>query len=144
MGHYVTARYYVGRHPALFYPGPPVIMVSLFWARWGQFIRMKSPPQHRSALLTLEPAGSPIAGFCEPPSDDLLPSRLPRRFPCPRIWISSYFATLLLQLLAMSFRSRTVRDDAPDTPNQVVNSRLVLAVSVTVLNCSSIRTQTSW
>jgi len=59
MGHYVTARYY-GMDVTLpyFIPAPPP-----FLGTFGAIIRMKSPPQHRRALLHIGAAG-PIAGFC--------------------------------------------------------------------------------
>jgi membrane-associated protease RseP (regulator of RpoE activity) len=64
MGHYVTARYY-GMDVTLpyFLPGPPSIMGMPFLGTFGAVIRMKSPPQHRRALLHVGAAG-PIAGFC--------------------------------------------------------------------------------
>ena len=59
MGHYLTARYY-GMDVTLPYfipsPIPPV-------GTFGAFIRMKSPPLNRRALLYVAAAG-PIAGFC--------------------------------------------------------------------------------
>lgn len=59
MGHYLTARYY-GMDVTLPYfipsPIPPV-------GTFGAFIRMKSPPLNRKALLYVAAAG-PIAGFC--------------------------------------------------------------------------------
>lgn len=60
MGHYLTARYY-GMDVTLpyFIPAPP----PLFFGTLGAFIRMKSPAQHRQALLNVGAAG-PIAGFC--------------------------------------------------------------------------------
>jgi membrane-associated protease RseP (regulator of RpoE activity) len=59
MGHYLTARYY-GMDVTLpyFIPAPPPFLGTL-----GAVIRMKSPPQHRRALLHVGAAG-PIAGFC--------------------------------------------------------------------------------
>src|SRR5262245_56767617 len=59
MGHYITARYY-GMDVTLpyFIPAPPP-----FLGTFGAIIRMKSPPQHRRALLHIGAAG-PIAGFC--------------------------------------------------------------------------------
>ena len=59
MGHYLTARYY-GMDVTLpyFIPAPPP-----FLGTFGAIIRMKSPPQHRRALLHIGAAG-PIAGFC--------------------------------------------------------------------------------
>ena len=59
MGHYLTARYY-GMDVTLpyFIPAPPPFLGTL-----GAFIRMKSPPEHRRALLYVGAAG-PIAGFC--------------------------------------------------------------------------------
>jgi membrane-associated protease RseP (regulator of RpoE activity) len=64
MGHYLTARYY-GVHvtPPYFLPSPPFIMGMPFLGTFGAVIRMKSPPQHRRALLHIGAAG-PIAGFC--------------------------------------------------------------------------------
>jgi membrane-associated protease RseP (regulator of RpoE activity) len=64
MGHYVTARYY-GMDVTLpyFLPSPPSIMGIPFLGTFGAVIRMKSPPQHRRALLHVGAAG-PIAGFC--------------------------------------------------------------------------------
>lgn len=64
MGHYVTARYY-GMDVTLpyFIPSPPAIMGIPFLGTFGAVIRMKSPPQHRRALLHIGAAG-PIAGFC--------------------------------------------------------------------------------
>jgi membrane-associated protease RseP (regulator of RpoE activity) len=61
MGHYLTARYY-GMDVTLpyFLPAPPVPFIL---GTFGAFIRMKSPPQHRRALLYVGAAG-PIAGFC--------------------------------------------------------------------------------
>ena len=63
MGHYVTARYY-GMDVTLpyFLPSPPSIMGIPFLGTFGAVIRMKSPPQHRRALLHVGAAG-PIAGF---------------------------------------------------------------------------------
>src|SRR5574341_181195 len=59
MGHYVTARYYgMDVTPPYFIPAPPP-----FLGTFGAIIRMKSPPQHRRALLHIGAAG-PIAGFC--------------------------------------------------------------------------------
>src|SRR5262250_665279 len=60
MGHYLTARYY-GMDVTLpyFIPAPPPFLLGTF----GAIIRMKSPPQHRRALLHIGAAG-PIAGFC--------------------------------------------------------------------------------
>lgn len=60
MGHYLTARYY-GMDVTLpyFIPAPPPLFIGTF----GAFIRMKSPAQHRRALLNVGAAG-PIAGFC--------------------------------------------------------------------------------
>jgi len=64
MEHYVTARYY-GMDVTLpyFLPSPPAIMGMPFLGTFGAVIRMKSPPQHRCALLHVGAAG-PIAGFC--------------------------------------------------------------------------------
>ncbi len=64
MGHYVTARYY-GMDVTLpyFLPSPPSLMGIPFLGTFGAVIRMKSPPQHRRALLHVGAAG-PIAGFC--------------------------------------------------------------------------------
>ena len=61
MGHYLTARYY-GMDVTLpyFLPAPPIPFIL---GTFGAFIRMKSPPQHRRALLYVGAAG-PIAGFC--------------------------------------------------------------------------------
>ena len=61
MGHYLTARYY-GMDVTLpyFIPAPPPLF---FIGTFGAFIRMKSPAQHRRALLNVGAAG-PIAGFC--------------------------------------------------------------------------------
>jgi membrane-associated protease RseP (regulator of RpoE activity) len=61
MGHYLTARYY-GMDVTLpyFLPAPPPLF---FVGTLGAFIRMKSPAQHRRALLYVAAAG-PIAGFC--------------------------------------------------------------------------------
>lgn len=63
MGHYVTARYY-GMDVTLpyFIPAPPIMGLP-FLGTFGAIIRMKSPPQHRRALLHIGAAG-PIAGFC--------------------------------------------------------------------------------
>ena len=59
MGHYLTARYY-GMNVTLPYFIPsPILPVGTF----GAFIRMKSPPLNRRALLYVAAAG-PIAGFC--------------------------------------------------------------------------------
>ena len=60
MGHYLTARYY-GMDVTLpyFIPAPPPLLIGTL----GAFIRMKSPPLHRRALLYVGAAG-PIAGFC--------------------------------------------------------------------------------
>ena len=59
MGHYLTARHF-GMDVTLpyFIPAPPPFLGTL-----GAFIRMKSPAQHRRALLYVAAAG-PIAGFC--------------------------------------------------------------------------------
>ena len=64
MGHYLTARYY-GMDVTLpyFIPAPPSVMGVPFLGTFGAVIRMKSPPQHRRALLHIGAAG-PIAGFC--------------------------------------------------------------------------------
>src|SRR5262245_26882905 len=64
MGHYITARHY-GMDVTLpyFLPSPPSIMGIPFLGTFGAVIRMKSPPQHRRALLHVGAAG-PIAGFC--------------------------------------------------------------------------------
>jgi membrane-associated protease RseP (regulator of RpoE activity) len=61
MGHYLTARHY-GMDVTLpyFLPAPPPWF---FVGTLGAFIRMKSPAQHRQALLYIAAAG-PIAGFC--------------------------------------------------------------------------------
>jgi membrane-associated protease RseP (regulator of RpoE activity) len=61
MGHYLTARYY-GMDVTLpyFLPAPPPLF---FVGTLGAFIRMRSPAQHRRALLYVAAAG-PIAGFC--------------------------------------------------------------------------------
>jgi len=61
MGHYLTARHY-GMDVTLpyFLPAPPPLF---FLGTLGAFIRMKSPAQHRRALLYIAAAG-PIAGFC--------------------------------------------------------------------------------
>jgi membrane-associated protease RseP (regulator of RpoE activity) len=61
MGHYLTARYY-GMNVTLpyFLPAPPPVF---FVGTLGAFIRMRSPAQHRRALLYVAAAG-PIAGFC--------------------------------------------------------------------------------
>lgn len=63
MGHYLTARYY-GMDVTLpyFIPVPPLPGLP-FLGTFGAIIRMKSPPQHRRALLHIGAAG-PIAGFC--------------------------------------------------------------------------------
>ena len=60
MGHYLTARYY-GMDVTLpyFIPAPPPLLIGTL----GAFIRMKSPPLNRRALLYVGAAG-PIAGFC--------------------------------------------------------------------------------
>lgn len=64
MGHYITARYY-GMDVTLpyFIPAPPSVLGVPFLGTFGAIIRMKSPPQHRRALLHIGAAG-PIAGFC--------------------------------------------------------------------------------
>jgi membrane-associated protease RseP (regulator of RpoE activity) len=64
MGHYLTARYY-GMDVSLpyFLPSPPSLMGIPFLGTFGAVIRMKSPPEHRRALLHVGAAG-PIAGFC--------------------------------------------------------------------------------
>lgn len=61
MGHYLTARYY-GMDVTLpyFIPMPPPLFLL---GTLGAFIRMKSPANHRRALLLVGAAG-PIAGFC--------------------------------------------------------------------------------
>ena len=61
MGHYLTARHY-GMDVTLpyFLPAPPPLF---FIGTLGAFIRMRSPAQHRRALLYIAAAG-PIAGFC--------------------------------------------------------------------------------
>jgi membrane-associated protease RseP (regulator of RpoE activity) len=61
MGHYLTARHF-GMDVTLpyFIPAPPPLF---FLGTLGAFIRMKSPAQHRRALLYVAAAG-PIAGFC--------------------------------------------------------------------------------
>lgn len=61
MGHYLTARYF-GMDVSLPYliPAPPPLFL---FGTLGAFIRMKSPAQHRRALLYVAAAG-PIAGFC--------------------------------------------------------------------------------
>ena len=57
MGHYLTCRYY-GIQATLpyFIPAPTLV------GTMGAFIRIKSPIQHRAALLEVGIAG-PIAGF---------------------------------------------------------------------------------
>jgi membrane-associated protease RseP (regulator of RpoE activity) len=61
MGHYLTARHYgMDVTPPYFLPAPPPLF---FIGTLGAFIRMRSPAQHRRALLYIAAAG-PIAGFC--------------------------------------------------------------------------------
>lgn len=61
MGHYLTARYFnMEVTLPYFIPAPPPLF---FLGTLGAFIRMKSPAQHRRALLYVA-AGGPIAGFC--------------------------------------------------------------------------------
>ncbi len=61
MGHYLTARYFnMDVTPPYFIPAPPPLF---FLGTLGAFIRMRSPAQHRRALLYVAAAG-PIAGFC--------------------------------------------------------------------------------
>jgi membrane-associated protease RseP (regulator of RpoE activity) len=61
MGHYLTARYFdMEVTLPYFIPAPPPLF---FLGTLGAFIRMKSPAQHRRALLYVAAAG-PIAGFC--------------------------------------------------------------------------------
>src|SRR5436189_4935071 len=57
MGHYLTGRYYViDATLPYFIPAPTLV------GTMGAFIRIKSPIQHRAALLEVGIAG-PIAGF---------------------------------------------------------------------------------
>lgn len=57
MGHYLTCRYYgISASLPYFIPFPSIV------GTMGAFIRIKSPIQHRSALLDVGVAG-PIAGF---------------------------------------------------------------------------------
>src|SRR3989475_10871633 len=57
MGHYLTCRYYgIDATLPYFIPAPTLI------GTMGAFIRIKSPIQHRAALLEVGIAG-PIAGF---------------------------------------------------------------------------------
>lgn len=60
MGHYVTARHYgIDVTLPYFLPVPPPFPIGTL----GAFIRMKSAPHNRRALLNIGAAG-PIAGFC--------------------------------------------------------------------------------
>ncbi len=60
MGHYLTARYYgIDVTLPYFLPVPPPFFIGTF----GAFIRMRSLPPNRHALLNVGAAG-PIAGFC--------------------------------------------------------------------------------
>lgn len=59
MGHYLTARYYDMDVTLPYFIPSPIPPVGTF----GAFIRMKSPPLNRRALLYVAAAG-PIAGFC--------------------------------------------------------------------------------
>lgn len=64
MGHFLTARHYgMDVTWPFFIPAPPFVMGIPFLGTFGAVIRMKSPPQHRRALLYVGAAG-PIAGFC--------------------------------------------------------------------------------
>src|SRR2546422_11741797 len=57
MGHYLTCRYYgIDASLPYFIPAPTLV------GTMGAFIRIKSPIQHRAALLEVGIAG-PIAGF---------------------------------------------------------------------------------
>jgi membrane-associated protease RseP (regulator of RpoE activity) len=57
MGHYLTCRYYgISATLPYFIPAPTIV------GTMGAFIRIRSPIQHRSALLDVGVAG-PIAGF---------------------------------------------------------------------------------
>src|SRR6516225_1851994 len=57
MGHYLTCRYYgIDATLPYFIPAPTIV------GTMGAFIRIKSPIQHRAALLEVGIAG-PIAGF---------------------------------------------------------------------------------
>src|SRR5256712_3839123 len=100
MGHYVTARYY-GMDVTLpyFIPGPPVIMGIPFLGTFGAVIRMKSPPQHRRALLHVGAAG-PIAGFCVALPAMIYAFATATQVPMPTSMGGPYFAEpLLLQII---------------------------------------------
>jgi membrane-associated protease RseP (regulator of RpoE activity) len=100
MGHYVTARYY-GMDVTLpyFIPSPPAIMGIPFLGTFGAVIRMKSPPQHRRALLHVGAAG-PIAGFCVALPAMIYAFATATQVPMPTSMGGPYFAEpLLLQIL---------------------------------------------
>src|SRR5712691_3287000 len=95
IGNYVTARYY-GMDVTLpyFIPAPPP-----FLGTFGAIIRMKSPPQHRRALLHIGAAG-PIAGFCVALPAMIYAFATATQVPMPTNMDSSYFAEpLLLQII---------------------------------------------
>ncbi len=100
MGHYVTARYY-GMDVTLpyFIPSPPAIMGIPFLGTFGAVIRMKSPPQHRRALLHVGAAG-PIAGFCVALPAMIYAFATATQVPMPTSMGGPYFAEpLLLQII---------------------------------------------
>jgi len=100
MGHYVTARYY-GMDVTLpyFIPSPPAIMGIPFLGTFGAVIRMKSPPQHRRALLHIGAAG-PIAGFCVALPAMIYAFATATQVPMPTSMDGHYFAEpLLLQII---------------------------------------------
>jgi membrane-associated protease RseP (regulator of RpoE activity) len=100
MGHYVTARYY-GMDVTLpyFIPSPPAIMGIPFLGTFGAVIRMKSPPQHRRALLHVGAAG-PIAGFCVALPAMIYAFATATQAPMPTSTGGPYFAEpLLLQII---------------------------------------------
>ena len=100
MGHYVTARYY-GMDVTLpyFIPSPPAIMGIPFLGTFGAVIRMKSPPQHRRALLHVGAAG-PIAGFCVALPAMIYAVATATQVPIPTTMGGPYFAEpLLLQII---------------------------------------------
>ena len=100
MGHYVTARYY-GMDVTLpyFIPSPPAIMGIPFLGTFGAVIRMKSPPQHRRALLHVGAAG-PIAGFCVALPAMIYAFATATQVPMPTGMGGPYFAEpLLLQII---------------------------------------------
>lgn len=101
MGHFLTARYYgMDVTWPFFIPGPPFVMGEPFLGTFGAVIRMKSPPQHRRALLYVGAAG-PIAGFCVALVAIIYAYATATVIPIPTAMTSLYFnEPLLLRLVS--------------------------------------------